>query len=301
MKVLIADDDALSRKILEDCLSDWGYDIIMADNGNEAWDILENSDRPNMAVLDWMMPGMDGVEICRRLRLLSLPNYVYVILLTARSKREDVINGLESGADDYIIKPFNREELKSRLKIGQRIIELEHRILRLASTDYLTGLMNRRAFLERLERELNRCEREVSNMGIIIMDIDHFKRVNDNFGHQVGDLVLQELSGILAKLCRVYDFIGRYGGEEFIICLPGADKWSTYKIAERMRSTIESNKIFLSDKESSINVTASFGISSLEQGQIKNADRLINEADEALYRAKDQGRNRVVMYISELA
>jgi two-component system cell cycle response regulator len=301
VKVLIADDDALSRKILEDCLSEWGYDIIMANNGNEAWDILENSDRPNMAVLDWMMPGMDGVEICRRLRLLNLPNYVYVILLTARSKREDIINGLESGADDYIIKPFNREELKSRLKIGQRIIELEHRILRLASTDYLTGLMNRRAFLERLERELNRCEREVSNMGIIIMDIDHFKRVNDNFGHQVGDLVLQELSGILAKLCRVYDFIGRYGGEEFIVCLPGADKWNTYKIAERMRSTIENSKIILLDKESSISVTASFGISSLEPGQIKNADRLINEADEALYRAKDQGRNRVVMYISELA
>lgn len=301
MKVLIADDDALSRKILEDCLSEWGYDILMANNGNEAWDILGNSDRPNMAVLDWMMPGMNGVEICRRLRLLSLPNYVYVILLTARSKREDVINGLESGADDYIIKPFNREELKSRLKIGQRIIELEQRILRLASTDYLTGLMNRRAFLERLERELNRCEREISNMGIIIMDIDHFKRVNDNFGHQVGDLVLQEMSGILVKLCRVYDFIGRYGGEEFIICLPGADKWNTYKIAERMRSTIENNKIFLSDKASSISITASFGISSVEPGQIKSADRLINEADEALYRAKDQGRNRVVMYISELA
>ncbi|MDD3271585.1 MAG: response regulator, partial [Syntrophomonadaceae bacterium] len=171
MKVLIADDDALSRKILEDCLSEWGYDILMAHNGNEAWDILEKIDRPNMAVLDWMMPGMDGVEICRNLRQLKLPNYVYVILLTARSKREDVISGLESGADDYIIKPFNREELKSRLKIGQRIIELEHRILRLASTDYLTGLLNRRAFLERLERELNRCQREASPMGIIIMDI----------------------------------------------------------------------------------------------------------------------------------
>ena len=246
-----------------------------------------------------MMPGMDGVEICRKLRQLKLPNYVYVILLTARSKREDVISGLESGADDYIIKPFNREELKSRLKIGQRIIELEHRILRLASTDYLTGLLNRRAFLERLERELNRCQREASPMGIIIMDIDHFKRVNDNFGHQVGDLVLQELSHTLVELCRVYDFTGRYGGEEFIVCLPGADKWNTYQIAERMRSTIESKKIFLLDKKSNVSVTASFGIVSMEPGQIKSADRLINEADEALYRAKEQGRNRVVMYVTD--
>ncbi len=299
MKVLIADDDALSRKVLEDCLSEWGYHIVMANNGHEAWSILEKSDRPNMVVLDWMMPGMDGVEICRKLRGLNLPNYVYVILLTARSKREDVIKGLESGADDYIIKPFNREELKFRLKIGQRIIELEHRILRLASTDYLTGLLNRRAFLERLERELNRCQREVSRMGIIIMDIDHFKRVNDNFGHQVGDLVLQEFSNILVKLCRSYDFIGRYGGEEFIVCLPGADKWNTYQIAERIRSTIENKKTLLPNKESSVSITASFGIASMEPGQIKSADKLINEADEALYRAKAQGRNRIEMYISD--
>lgn len=299
MKVLIADDDALSRKILEDCLIEWGYDIVMANNGNEAWDILEKNDRPNMAVLDWMMPGMDGVDICGRLRQLSLPNYVYIILLTAKNKREDVIKGLESGADDYIIKPFHHEELKSRLKIGQRIIELEHRILRLASTDYLTGLLNRRAFLERLERELNRCQREASPMGIIIMDIDHFKKVNDNYGHQAGDLVLQELSTTLVTLCRVYDFIGRYGGEEFIVCLPGADKWNTYQIAERMRSIVENKNTFLPGKGSPVSVTASFGIASLEPGQRKNADRLINEADEALYRAKDQGRNQVVMYISD--
>ena len=299
MKVLIADDDALSRKILEDALSKWGYEILMAHNGNEAWDILEKNDRPNLAVLDWIMPGMDGVEICKRLRKLSLPNYVYVILLTARNKREDVIYGLESGADDYIIKPFHHEELKSRLKIGQRIIELEHRILRLASTDYLTGLLNRRAFLERLERELNRCQREASPMGIIIMDIDHFKKVNDNYGHQAGDLVLQELSTTLVTLCRVYDFIGRYGGEEFIVCLPGADKWNTYQIAERMRSIVENKNILLPDKGTSVSVTASFGIVSMEPGQRKSADRLINEADEALYRAKDQGRNQVVMYISD--
>lgn len=295
MKVLIADDDALSRKVLQDALVEWGYDIVVAHNGNEAWAILEKADRPNMAVLDWMMPGMDGVEICSRVRTLNASNYVYVILLTAKSKREDLIKGLESGADDYIIKPFNYEELKSRLKIGQRIIELEQSILRLASTDYLTGLLNRRAFLERMTRELNRCQRERSHLGIIIMDIDHFKQVNDKYGHQVGDLVLQELSAALANSCRVYDFFGRYGGEEFIMCLPGADKWNTYQIAERMRVSIESQKIFLADKKAFINVTASFGVASMLPDQPQSSDELIKQADDALYQAKGEGRNRVVM------
>lgn len=297
MKVLIADDDALSRRILEDALVEWGYDVIVAHNGNEAWSILEKSDRPNMAVLDWMMPGLDGVEICSRLRNLNSTNYIYVILLTAKNKREDMIKGLESGADDYIIKPFNHEELKSRLKIGQRLIELEQRILRLASTDYLTGLLNRRAFLERLERELNRCQREKSHLGLIIMDIDHFKKVNDNHGHQAGDLVLQELSAALANSCRVYDFFGRYGGEEFILCLPGADRWNTYQIAERMRASVECQKIFLADKRTSISVTASFGVTAMLPDCPRDSDELIKEADNALYQAKGEGRNRVVMYI----
>ncbi|MGS0765530.1 GGDEF domain-containing protein [Syntrophomonas curvata] len=295
MKVLIADDDALSRKILQDALLEWGYDMVVAQNGKEAWAILERADRPNMAVLDWMMPGMDGVEICSRLRALNLANYVYVILLTAKNKREDIIKGLESGADDYVIKPFNYEELKLRLKIGRRIIELEQNILRLASTDYLTGLLNRRAFLERMTRELNRCQRERSHLGIIIMDIDHFKQVNDKYGHQVGDLVLQELSTALVKCCRVYDFSGRYGGEEFILCLPGADKWSTCQIAERMRSSIECRKVFLPGQKSFVSVTASFGVASMLPGQPKSSDELIKQADDALYQAKNEGRNRVVM------
>jgi len=296
MKVLIADDDALSRKVLYDALLEWGYDITVAHNGDEAWAILENADRPNIAVLDWMMPGMDGVDICRNLRTLNTVNYVYVILLTAKSKREDLIKGLESGADDYIIKPFHYEELKLRLKIGRRIIELEQSILRLASTDYLTGLLNRRAFLERMTREMNRCQREKSQLGIIIMDIDHFKQVNDEYGHQVGDVVLQELSATLANSCRVYDFLGRYGGEEFIICLPGADKWNTYQIAERMRASIESQKICLEDNMTEVNVTASFGVASMLPDQNRSSDDLIKQADDALYQAKREGRNRVIMW-----
>lgn len=299
MEILIADDDALSRKVLKDALSKWGYEVIVANNGNQAWAMLQKSNRPNIAILDWMMPGIDGVEICSRLRKLNLPNYIYVILLTSKSRREDIVKGLESGADDYIIKPFYHEELKSRLKIGQRIVELEHRILKLASTDYLTGLLNRRAFLMRMEREINRCQREESPLGIIIMDIDHFKKVNDNYGHQIGDLVLQEFSATIAACCRVYDFSGRYGGEEFIVCLPGADKWNTLQVAERMRNSIEAQKTFIPDKDDYISTTASFGITSMSLGYPKNADELIKEADDALYRAKRQGRNQVVMYIPE--
>jgi two-component system chemotaxis response regulator CheY len=295
MKVLIADDDALSRKILQDALLEWGYDIVVARDGKEAWTILERADRPNMAVLDWMMPGMYGVEICSRLRTLNLTNYIYVILLTAKNKREDIIKGLESGADDYVIKPFNYEELKLRLKIGRRIIELEQNIMRLANTDYLTGLLNRRAFLKRMTRELERCQRERAHLGIIIMDIDQFKQINDKYGHQVGDLVLQEVSATLVNSCRGYDFSGRYGGEEFILCLPGADKWSTYQIAERMRSSIECQKILLPDKKNYIKVTASFGVAAMLPDQPKSSDELIKQADDALYQAKNEGRNRVIM------
>jgi two-component system chemotaxis response regulator CheY len=295
MKVLIADDDALSRKILQDALLEWGYDIVVARDGKEAWTILERADRPNMAVLDWMMPGMYGVEICSRLRTLNLTNYIYVILLTAKNKREDIIKGLESGADDYVIKPFNYEELKLRLKIGRRIIELEQNIMRLANTDYLTGLLNRRAFLKRMTRELERCQRERAHLGIIIMDIDQFKQINDKYGHQVGDLVLQEVSATLVNSCRGYDFSGRYGGEEFILCLPGADKWSTYQIAERMRSSIECQKILLPDKKNYIKVTASFGVAAMLPDQPKSLDELIKQADDALYQAKNEGRNRVIM------
>ncbi len=295
MQVLIADDDALSRRILEDCLQNWGYEVVVTSNGLEAWAVLQEEQRPSLAILDWMMPGMDGVDICARLRKLSIPGYVYTILLTARNQHEDIIKGLESGADDYIIKPFNQEELKSRLKIGRRITELEQRIRRMARTDYLTGLLNRRAFMECLEGEICRSYREQRTLGIVIMDIDHFKRVNDNFGHYAGDVVLQELSQLLVKTCRTYDFVGRYGGEEFIICLPGAGRLETCEVAERLRQRVEQEKIHLPEHQGSVSVTASFGLACLSASQMKDADQLIREADDALYAAKGAGRNQVVL------
>lgn len=293
MRVLIADDDALSLRILQDSLQAWNYDAVLARNGLEAWEILQLSDAPNLVILDWVMPGMDGLDICRNVRKMNR-NYVYIILLTAKASREDIILGLESGADDYMIKPFYPEELKSRLKIGQRIIDLEQRIMRLARTDYLTGLLNRRAFMERLESENSRAQRENKPLSLIVMDIDHFKMVNDSYGHQVGDLVLQELAATISRTCRLYDFVGRYGGEEFIICLPGAGQANACLTAERMRTAIENAEMLIPDQDVVVKITASFGVASLQPGDEPNIDRLIKRADDALYKAKRQGRNRVV-------
>lgn len=294
MRILVAADDALSRKILEDCLTDWGYEVVLAKDGQAAWRILQDDNRPNIAILDGIMPGMNGLEVCERLRDLALPSYVYVIILTALDKAEDVVKGLVSGADDYIIKPFNYDELKYRLKIGERIINLEQRILRMARTDYLTGLLNRCAFMDRLSGEINRAWRQGSNMGIIIADIDFFKRVNDTHGHLSGDLVLQEVAKVLHESCRPYDIVGRYGGEEFIACLPGASLQDSWKIAERMRTGLGGQPITLPEAGISLQITASFGVAGLPKGSGMTDNELIRLADDALYTAKEAGRNRVV-------
>lgn len=295
MRVLIADDELISLSLLENSLQKWGYETVTCKNGNEAWEILQKDDAPNLVILDWMMPGMDGIDVCSRVRSKNNAAYVYIILLTGRGSREDVIKGLEAGADDYIVKPFNPEELRYRIKIGQRIIELERRILKLANTDCLTGLLNRGAFMERMETELNRSKRQKQSLGIIILDLDHFKNVNDSYGHQSGDRVLQEISRSITKACRTYDLIGRYGGEEFIVCLPGANIGVAALTAERIRQAIEKDSIFLPELMKYISITASCGVSSLPEGSDESLDFLISQADNALYQAKNDGRNRICM------
>jgi len=171
----------------------------------------------------------------QRIRERDERGYVYVILLTAKKETGDIVLGMEAGADDFLTKPFNQEELKYRTRIGQRIINLERRILELANTDPLTGLLNRRAFMERMEQEMSRAQREKKPFSFILADIDHFKRVNDTYGHQVGDLVLQRFTRQLQTCARPYDFLGRYGGEEFVVCLAGADRLQAGLVAERMR------------------------------------------------------------------
>jgi len=294
MKIMIVEDDPLSRRILETFLINWGYEVISANDGLVAWEIMQNPDAPGLVVSDWMMPGMDGVELCKKIRGIEKAEYTYFILLTTKTEKKDIIEGLEAGADDFIVKPFDHEELRSRVKIGERIISLEQRIIQLANTDFLTGLLNRRAFMGRLEEEVNRSVRHKMGFSVIIADIDHFKNINDAYGHQFGDLVLQKFAGKLLDASRSYDFVGRYGGEEFIICLPETGPEQSGLIAERMRREIAGLKIILPGNPSeTVSVTASFGIASCAMNCIGNIDSIIKTADDALYRAKEEGRNRV--------
>jgi len=293
MKILIAEDDPISRRVLEATLVEWGYDILVASDGSEAWELLQKPDAPNLVISDWMMPHMDGLELCRRIRQMERSGYVYFIILTGKGGKEDVIEGLEAGADDFLIKPFDREELKCRAKIGERIINLELQILELANTDALTGVLNRRAFMERMDQEIRRSLREDVPLSLILTDIDYFKRVNDRYGHQVGDLVLQRFTEQLSESSRPYDFVGRYGGEEFVVCLPGVDVSQARSVAERMRRRVEETGIMLPDSSQSIRITGSFGVASLRMGSEETVDLITGRADDTMYRAKREGRNRV--------
>ena len=293
MKILIAEDEPVSRRLLEASLLEWGYDVVIASDGREALDILQAAYSPSLVISDWMMPGMDGLTLCREIRRMDITGYVYVILLTAKGAKKDVIEGLEAGADDFLTKPFNREELKYRTRIGKRIINLERRILELSNTDGLTGVLNRRAFMERMAWEAARSRRDKTPLSFILTDIDHFKDVNDAYGHQAGDMVLQRFAEMLSASVRPYDFIGRYGGEEFVVCLPGADLSQAESIAERMRASTENTEIILAEGSQSIFITASFGTASFTGAPLDTMDLFIKRADDALYRAKHEGKNRV--------
>ncbi len=294
MKAIIVEDDPISRRLLETYLSEWGYDIIMAHNGEEAWKLFQNESAPNLVISDWMMPEMDGLMLCRKIRESENPAYVYFILLTSKGGNENIVEGLMAGADDYLVKPFNQNELKCRIGIGKRIIEMHRKILKLATTDSLTGVFNRKTFMEKMTIELQRSKREQTSLSMILLDIDYFKTINDGYGHQTGDLVLQRFTEQLFKSTRSYDFIGRYGGEEFVICLPNTDLVQSRSIAERMRKNTEEMEINgPGDLTSPIKVTASFGVASLSSCGKESVDSIISRADEAMYRAKREGRNRV--------
>jgi diguanylate cyclase (GGDEF)-like protein len=290
-KILVADDDYTSRRLLEIRLNKFGYDVISACDGKEAWNIIEQTDSPNIIILDWMMPGITGIDICKKIRSSANYNerYKYIILLTARGAKEDIVLGLDSGADDYLTKPFDDTELLMRIRAGKRILDLQEKLQYSATHDALTGIFNRGAILQDLDRQISRCSREKTPLSIGMLDIDYFKKVNDTYGHLAGDEVLKEVCRRIISCLRNYDVVGRYGGEEILIIIPGADQEQAVHIFERIRYTIGESPI--KDQSENLTVTVSIGIGTLSSNM--NTKEFIQVADDALYQAKKKGRNQV--------
>ncbi len=294
MRMLIAEDDRVSSKILEKSLLDWGYDVVLAANGEAAWRSLKDRSI-RLAVVDWMMPGMNGVELCRLIRQEDGPRYTYVILLTSKDSRPDILEGLSAGADDYMTKPVNLLELKARLQTGRRVIELEEKLLEsnqrlkeMASRDSLTCLWNRANIVAFLDAELDRGKRERRPTAVLMADIDNFKSINDRHGHSTGDVVLIELAGRLGRSVRKYDRVGRYGGDEILIVLPNCGRREAEEIAERLRKSVSRQKIPTPAGELEIRIT--LGCSVSDEISEPATRSLIEASDAALYRGKDKGR-----------
>jgi two-component system cell cycle response regulator len=301
-KILIADDDKLSRRLLQNTLEKSGYEVVAVGDGVAAGLLLSEPDAPRLALLDWMMPGLNGVDVVRAVRLRTEMPYVHMILLTSRQSKEDIIAGLESGADDYLTKPFDPEELRARLRTGERILRLEDNLVKAreemrfkATHDTLTCLWNRGMIMDILQREVTRARRDGGKSGVTIIlgDIDHFKEVNDTFGHATGDEVLREVASRLGDSVRSYDAVSRYGGEEFLIVLSGCHTQMGARRAENIRQAIGERPVVTATGP--VTVSMSLGVASTEDWQDLHAEQLIKEADVALYRAKEWGRNRAVL------
>lgn len=298
MKVLVADDEAVSRRLIESSVQRWGYEPVVANDGLEASKVLHGPDAPKMAILDWMMPGLDGIQLCRTLRGQKSESYTYILLLTAKQSKSDVIEGLEAGADDYITKPFDPSELRVRLRTGRRILYLLDQLttaretLRdLAAHDPLTKLWNRTSVIELLQNEIERAQRQGASVGVVIIDLDHFKQVNDTHGHLVGDQVLCEVARVTNEMTRPYDAVGRFGGEEFLMVLPGCDQINATSHAERIRQAFA--RAVVKTDVGEVRFTASFGVTAVGPDAYVNVEAAIRSADFAMYTAKRAGRNRV--------
>lgn len=310
MKILIADDDAVSRRLMQRTLEQRGYEVVTVDNGRAAVKELLRPEGPRLALMDWMMPELDGPDVCRQVRKRQEHPYIYITLLTSKESSEDIVAGLEAGADDYLTKPCNFEELKARLRSGQRILELEDKLvdareeMRFKAThDALTSLWDRGAILSLLKSELKHSQRTQNPLLLLLCDVDHFKKINDTHGHLVGDEILREVALRLQGAVRTYDMVGRYGGEEFLLVLGGSAQTGgpaalMENRAEQVRQAIASTPFLTSMGPISISISiGAFTIS--EAASSLPTDLLLGHVDAALYKAKAGGRNRIVYVETE--
>ena len=287
------------QEMLAQLMNNWGYSYEIVSDGKAALEkITKSDDPPDLVILDWLMPKLDGVDVCRIIRKLPDNPFCYVILLSGKDATKDVVEGLEAGADDYLSKPYHPDELLSRIRAGERIVKLQEslaeaneKLTRLANTDSLTQLMNRPAIVDQLEREITRAKRTNTPLAVVMADVDHFKNVNDTYGHTAGDAVLVEFSKRVGNFVRKYDSLGRYGGEEFLILLPGLPAEAASRVVERFREKISESPFQAEGVE--IPVTTSFGVAWFTPEALPDVKQAVKEADELLYVAKNGGRNKV--------
>jgi diguanylate cyclase (GGDEF)-like protein len=302
MKVLVATDDPISQAILEESLAHWGYEVRAARDGEQAWSLLDADEGPRLAILDASLSGRDGAPLWHALRDRRDPAAVYVLLLMPRDRREDILAAVEGGgADDCIPKPVDLQELKVHLRSGERVVALQEELTQAreqlqhrATHDALTGVLNRGAALEALERELARARRHGGGVGLLLVDIDYFKVLNDAHGHAAGDAVLREAARRIGTLLRPYDGLGRYGGEEFVVVLTGTNMDQAAEVAERLRRHVADHDF--ETASGPLRVSVSIGVAAAS-GSV-SPEALIRAADEALCRAKAVGRDRVETAVS---
>ncbi len=299
MKILVVEASMITQKLMERNLTEWGYEVISCMDELQSKEVLLSNDCPRLALIDWSLPEINGLELCRMVRSRNRDSYIFTILLTAKDKPEDIVQGLNAGADDYIVKPFNPQELRVRLRTGERIIQLQNDLIKAreqlqqsAITDSLTGLFNRRAFFAHIQQEILRSKRKECPLGLIMLDIDNFKTINDTYGHISGDHILREAARRIKDSIREYDIAGRYGGEEFLVQAPDCDESCTRTIAERIRIHFQEQPFVTANNSIPITISAGYMAA---QGKIFDLpfDKLLHHIDRALYQAKRKGRNRV--------
>ena len=294
MKVLIADDDPVSRIMVRVPLLRLGYDVREVADGEQAWSLLQ-SEPFSIMITDWLMPRLDGPGLIQRIRNADFPNYVYSILLTSKDAKDDIIAGLDAGADDYLSKPLHPNELRARISIATRIIDLETRLRAERDTDALTSLRNRRAISVAAHAELSRAAREHTALSVVLIDIDHFKQVNDTHGHQAGDQALRLVAATITQNLRPYDSVGRWGGEEILLLLPSTTSEHAASVAERVRAAIAATPLLLETGQA-VPLSVSMGLASTDSVDLNQFEPLLQCADSALYQAKQHGRDQVAIY-----
>jgi len=298
-EVLLVEDSAVYEKIITGHLRDWGFQVTVARNGEDAWAVLQMPNSPRLVIMDWVMPKMDGLELCQKIRSLptSVP-YSYILLMTGKDSRSDLLKAMDAGVDDYLVKPFDDLELKARLFAGRRVLLLQSELIDahdklqfVASHDSLTGVMNRREIIDALLREMARSKRERSPLAVAMVDVDHFKAVNDELGHLFGDHALKEVAQRLHAKLRVYDSVGRYGGEEFLLVFPGCDLTNMLVRMDEVRSFVSRSPLSAMGKHRLL--TISIGVAVFDGETPIEVETLLHQADMSLYEAKRKGRNRV--------